>query len=69
MCLPKWPRVLLHAMLQHYKKHNSSRCSKAFVHRCLESLAKAEGGWPQYLLDMIAETPLEGITEHGLFYR
>ena len=43
--------------------------SMALVHRCLESLAEVEGGWPQYLLDMIAETPLEGITEHGLFYR
>ena len=37
--------------------------------RCLQALSDAEGGWPQYLLDVIASTPIEHITEHGLFYR
>ena len=47
-------------------------CVRLHIHvtcRCLEALSDAEGGWPQYLLNVIASTPIENITEHGLFYR
>jgi 2-polyprenyl-6-methoxyphenol hydroxylase-like FAD-dependent oxidoreductase len=37
--------------------------------RCLAALKATEGGWPRFVLDMLADTPLEAITEHGLFYR
>lgn len=27
------------------------------------------GGWPEQVLDMLASTPTEAVTEHPLFYR
>lgn len=37
--------------------------------RCLNALNEAPGGWPKYVLDMLASTEIEAVTEHGLFYR
>jgi hypothetical protein len=35
----------------------------------LGALAQARGGWPRYVTDMLAGTPPDMVSEHGLFYR
>ena len=37
--------------------------------RCLEALQGVEGGYPDFVMDMLASTPPDAITEHPLFYR
>ena len=37
--------------------------------RCLEALQDVDGGYPGFVMDMLASTPPESITEHPLFYR
>ena len=39
------------------------------MRRLLGALGKARGGWPRYLTEMLAGTPPDMVSEHGLFYR